>query len=86
MRRFLLALVCIQAVWGVALPVAAQGQPTSSPVNQVSVSRYGFADEDVGYLLFRLSDGRTIEAHRPDEPRIPASTTKVVTTVTEWTS
>jgi D-alanyl-D-alanine carboxypeptidase/D-alanyl-D-alanine-endopeptidase (penicillin-binding protein 4) len=57
------------------------GQPTSPPVNQVSVSRYGFADEDVGYLLFRLSDGRAVEAHRPDEPRIPASTTKVVTTV-----
>jgi D-alanyl-D-alanine carboxypeptidase/D-alanyl-D-alanine-endopeptidase (penicillin-binding protein 4) len=81
MRLFFLVLFCIQAAWGVAFPTAAHGQPTSPPVHQVSVSRYGFADEDVGYLLFRLSDGRTVEAHRPDEPRIPASTTKVVTTV-----
>ncbi|MGE0681455.1 MAG: D-alanyl-D-alanine carboxypeptidase/D-alanyl-D-alanine-endopeptidase [Candidatus Binatia bacterium] len=81
MRLFLLALLCIQAAWGVAFPVAVQGQSTSPPVNQVSISRYGFTDEDVGYLLFRLSDGRAVEAHRSDEPRIPASTTKVVTTV-----
>jgi len=81
MRRFLFALFCLQAIWGVAFPVAGQGQPPSPPVGQVSFSRYGFADEDVGYLLFRLSDGYALAAHRPDEPRIPASTTKVVTTV-----
>src|SRR5262249_23002277 len=42
--------------------------------------RYRFTDADVGYVLFDLTDGRLIEAHRPDEPRIPASTAKVVTT------
>lgn len=81
MRLFLLALLCIQAAWGIAFPAVGQGQPTSPPIHQVSLSRYGFADEDVGYLLLRLPDGRVVEAHRPDEPRIPASTTKVVTTV-----
>jgi serine-type D-Ala-D-Ala carboxypeptidase/endopeptidase (penicillin-binding protein 4) len=81
MRLFLLALLCVQAAWDIAFPTTVQGRSTSPPVNQVSISRYGFADEDVGYLLFRLSDGRTVEAHRPDEPRIPASTTKVVTAV-----
>lgn len=81
MRRFLLVLLCIQTAWGVVSPAAGQGQSASPPVNQGAFSRYGFADEDVGYLLFHLSDGQAVESHRPDEPRIPASTTKVVTTV-----
>ena len=64
------------------LPLATFSQTsTSSADSQAAFSRHGFADEDVGYILFRLHDGRTIEAHRPDEPRIPASTTKVVTAV-----
>lgn len=81
MQLVLLAFFCIQAAWGIAFPAVGQGQPPAPSVNQVSLSGYGFADEDVGYVLFHLSDGRTVEAHRPDEPRIPASTTKVVTTV-----
>jgi D-alanyl-D-alanine carboxypeptidase/D-alanyl-D-alanine-endopeptidase (penicillin-binding protein 4) len=81
MWLFLLLFLCVQVGWGVALLPVARSQTTSPPVNQVSFSRYGFADEDVGYLLFRLSDGRAVAAHRPNEPRIPASTTKVVTAV-----
>ena len=68
-------------ICGAALPTAAHGEPPPSSSVQVPFARYGFTAEDIGYILFRLSDGRTVEAHRPDELRIPASTTKVVTAV-----
>jgi D-alanyl-D-alanine carboxypeptidase/D-alanyl-D-alanine-endopeptidase (penicillin-binding protein 4) len=54
-------------------------QPPQSP--EVLLERSGLANEDVGYLLFDPVDGRTIEEHRADEPRVPASTTKVMTTI-----
>ncbi|MGH7962960.1 MAG: D-alanyl-D-alanine carboxypeptidase, partial [Candidatus Binatia bacterium] len=45
------------------------------------LARYGFAAEDVGYVLFDPVNGRVIAAHQPDLPRIPASTTKIVTLI-----
>jgi D-alanyl-D-alanine carboxypeptidase/D-alanyl-D-alanine-endopeptidase (penicillin-binding protein 4) len=45
------------------------------------LASYGFSETDIGYALFDPFDGRLLEEHRADEPRIPASTTKVVTTV-----
>jgi len=54
-------------------------QPPATP--DILLARSGFADEDVGYLLFDPSDGSAIEVHRADEPRIPASTSKVVTMI-----
>lgn len=53
--------------------------PPSTP--EALRARYGVVDEDLGYLLFDPVDGKILEAHRPDEPRIPASTAKIVTTV-----
>ena len=54
-------------------------QPPQSP--EVLLERSGLANEDIGYLLFDPVDGRAIEEHRADEPRVPASTTKVMTTI-----
>jgi D-alanyl-D-alanine carboxypeptidase/D-alanyl-D-alanine-endopeptidase (penicillin-binding protein 4) len=54
---------------------------TPRPAIESILTRYGLAKEDVGYLLFDPADGRTIAEHRADEPRIPASTAKVVTLV-----
>jgi D-alanyl-D-alanine carboxypeptidase/D-alanyl-D-alanine-endopeptidase (penicillin-binding protein 4) len=45
------------------------------------LTRSRFTDVDIGYLLFDLHDGSAVEAHRPDEPRVPASTAKTVTIV-----
>jgi D-alanyl-D-alanine carboxypeptidase/D-alanyl-D-alanine-endopeptidase (penicillin-binding protein 4) len=71
---FLLVVVFGLSTW-------AYGQTPPSPTSFPLYARYGFAEEDLGYLLFDLSDGKALEAHQPDEPRIPASTTKIVTTV-----
>jgi serine-type D-Ala-D-Ala carboxypeptidase/endopeptidase (penicillin-binding protein 4) len=59
----------------------ASGQTTPSPTLDHLLPQYGFADADVGYLLFDPTNGQTLEAHRPDESRIPASTTKVTTLI-----
>src|SRR5262245_40634742 len=56
-------------------------QAASSPTLARLLPHYDFADTDVGCLLFDLTDGHRIEAHQSDEPRIPASTAKIVTTV-----
>lgn len=63
-------------------PAVAQKAPPPPPsAPDVLLARSGFADEDVGYLLFDPADGSPIEAHRADEPKIPASTNKVVTMI-----
>src|SRR5207244_3895614 len=59
----------------------AFGQTTPSPTLERLLPQYGFADADVGCLLFDPATGSMLEAHRPDEPRIPASTTKVTTLI-----
>ncbi|HXG19265.1 MAG TPA: D-alanyl-D-alanine carboxypeptidase/D-alanyl-D-alanine-endopeptidase [Methylomirabilota bacterium] len=62
----------------VAAPSQSQTPPTS--VAELLLQRYDFKDEDVGYLLFDLTTGDRLASHRPDEPRIPASTSKLVVT------
>ncbi|NOT58156.1 MAG: D-alanyl-D-alanine carboxypeptidase/D-alanyl-D-alanine-endopeptidase [Deltaproteobacteria bacterium] len=59
--------------------VAKEPEPPRSAEELLAHSR--FADTDVGYLLFDLKDGSMVEAHRPDEPRVPASTFKAVTMI-----
>jgi D-alanyl-D-alanine carboxypeptidase len=59
--------------------VAKEPQPPLPPEELLARSR--FADTDIGYLLFDLQDGRVVEAHRPDEPRVPASTFKAATMI-----
>jgi serine-type D-Ala-D-Ala carboxypeptidase/endopeptidase (penicillin-binding protein 4) len=68
----------------VGLPLAVPlsfGQTASSPVLDRLLPQYGFTDTDIGSLLFDPANGYILEAHRPDEPRIPASTTKVITAI-----
>lgn len=59
--------------------VAKASAPPRSAEELLARSR--FADTDVGYLLLDLKDGSVIEAHRPDEPRVPASTFKAATMI-----
>ncbi len=59
--------------------VAKAPEPVRSSEELLARSR--FADTDVGYLLFDLHDGSMVEAHRPDEPRVPASTFKAATVI-----
>lgn len=64
------------------LPAVAQKAPPLPPSTpDVLLARSGFADEDVGYLLFDPADGSPIEAHRVDEPKVPASTNKIITMI-----
>lgn len=63
-------------------PLWAQSQTPPSPSSTSLLARYGFADEDAGYLLFDLSNGKALATHQPLIARIPASTAKVVTTIT----
>src|SRR6266545_2856827 len=74
--QFLLSLV----VLAVAAPPSL-GRTTPLPALERLLPQYRFADADVGYFLFDPVNGRILEAHRPDEPRIPASTTKVTTLI-----
>ena len=48
------------------------------------LERHRLRARDVGYYVFRLDDGRTVAAHDPDTPRIPASTTKLLTGLAAW--
>ncbi len=41
--------------------------------------QHRLAPQDVGYHLFRLADGQVVDTYDADTPRIPASTTKLVT-------
>jgi serine-type D-Ala-D-Ala carboxypeptidase/endopeptidase (penicillin-binding protein 4) len=61
------------------LAVVKEPEPPRSPEELLARSR--LADTDIGYLLFDLHDGSVVEAHRPDEPRVPASTAKTVTMI-----
>ncbi|MGE4092947.1 MAG: D-alanyl-D-alanine carboxypeptidase/D-alanyl-D-alanine-endopeptidase [Candidatus Binatia bacterium] len=57
-------------------------QPPAPPQSpDVLLERSGLADEEVGYLLFDPQTGRSLEEHRADEHRIPASTAKAVTMI-----
>jgi serine-type D-Ala-D-Ala carboxypeptidase/endopeptidase (penicillin-binding protein 4) len=74
-------LLCLLLV-AVGTPLQMSfGQTEPSPILERLLPQYGFADADVGCLLFDPANGHTLEAHRPDEPRIPASTTKVTTLI-----
>lgn len=48
------------------------------------LERHRLYAHDVGYYVFRLDNGRTVAAHDPDTPRIPASTTKLLTGLAAW--
>src|SRR5688572_13411710 len=64
-------------------PPAPVAQKERQPplTSEELLTRSRFAGADVGYLLFDIHDGSVVEAHPPDEPRVPASTLKAVTMI-----
>lgn len=48
------------------------------------LERYKLRATDVGYYLFRLDNGHVVATHDPHTPRIPASTTKLLTALAAW--
>jgi D-alanyl-D-alanine carboxypeptidase/D-alanyl-D-alanine-endopeptidase (penicillin-binding protein 4) len=78
--RWCVQLLLVVLVLAVAVPPSF-GQVTPPPALDRLLPQYEFADADVGCLLFDPANGHVLEAHRPDEPRIPASTTKVTTLI-----
>ena len=59
-------------------PVAPAATPHLPSLNRL-LKRHTLQATDVSYILFHLATGRVVSAHDPDTPRIPASTTKLVT-------
>ena len=57
----------------------AAAQKTSGNSIARLLQRYRLQAQDVGYYLFHLADGRVVASYDPDTPRIPASTTKLIT-------
>ena len=93
-HRLFLSLCLVALFLGLASPSSARvrkgrvpspsqatqaPEPPQSP--EVLLARSGLAQEDVAYLLFDPADGQAIEEYRADEPRVPASTTKVMTAI-----
>jgi D-alanyl-D-alanine carboxypeptidase/D-alanyl-D-alanine-endopeptidase (penicillin-binding protein 4) len=76
-RTPLLFVLFVAATMLLPVVVAAVTLVPSQPL----LSQFGFADEDVGFILFDPTTSDVLEAHRADEPRIPASTTKVTTMI-----
>lgn len=74
---FILAAI---ALWAVvfASPSGVRAQPAPKALKRL-LQQHQLDPQDVGYHLFRLTDGRVVDAYDADTPRIPASTTKLIT-------
>ena len=68
------------ALWAVvfAFPPDVRAQPAPKALKRL-LQQHRLDPQDVGYHLFRLTDGRVVDAYDADTPRIPASTTKLMT-------
>ncbi len=68
------------ALWAVvfAFPPGVGAQPAPKALKRL-LQQYRLDPQDVGYHLFRLTDGRVVDTYDADTPRIPASTTKLIT-------
>ena len=68
------------ALWAVVLafPQNAWAQPAPKALTRL-LQQHQLDPQDVGYHLFRLTDGRVVDTYDADTPRIPASTTKLIT-------
>ncbi len=75
--RFTLAGI---ALWTVvlALPQDVRAHPAPQALKRL-LQQHQFAPQDVGYHVFHLTDGRVVDTYNADTPRIPASTTKLIT-------
>ncbi len=76
-------LACTLAVIALWLGVLASPQCVRAQTSPKSLKRllqhHRLDSQDVGYHLFRLTDGRVVDTYDADTPRIPASTTKLMT-------
>ncbi len=68
------------ALWAAvfAFPQGVQAQPAPKTLTRL-LQQHRLNPQDVGYHLFRLTDGRVVDTYDADTPRIPASTTKLIT-------
>ena len=68
------------ALWTMvfAFPQNAWAQPAPETLKRL-LQQHRLDPQDVGYHLFRLTDGRVVDTYDADTPRIPASTTKLIT-------
>ncbi len=68
------------ALWAVAFafPQGVQAQTSPKTLTRL-LQQHRLDPQDVGYHLFRLTDGRVVDTYDADTPRIPASTTKLIT-------
>ena len=74
---FILAAI---ALWAVvfAFPPGVWAQSTPKTLKRL-LQQYQLAPQNVGYHLFRLTGGQVVDTYDADTPRIPASTTKLIT-------
>lgn len=83
-RRALWLVLLVTAGWVYTPgPDSAFAGPSEDRLARL-LERHRLRARDVGYYVFRLDDDRTVAAHDPDAPRIPASTTKLLTGLAAW--
>ena len=76
-----LAFILAGIVLGVVVfsfPQNTWAQPASETLKRL-LRQHQLDPQDVGYHLFRLTDGQVVDTYDADTPRIPASTTKLIT-------
>ncbi len=74
---FILAAIALGIVI-FAFPQNARAQPAPETLKRL-LQQHQLDPQDVGYHLFRLTDGQVVDTYDADTPRIPASTTKLIT-------
>ena len=82
-RVAICGLACILAglaLWAAvfAFPSGVRAQPAPQALTRL-LQQHRLDPRDVGYHLFRLTDGRVVDTYDADTLRIPASTTKLIT-------
>jgi len=61
-----------------AFPHNVRAQPAPETLKRL-LQQHQLDPQDVGYHLFRLTDGQVVDTYDANTPRIPASTTKLIT-------
>ena len=78
---FRLAFILAAGALGIvifAFPQNIRAQPAPETLKRL-LQQHQLDPQDIGYHLFRLTDGQVVDTYDADTPRIPASTTKFIT-------
>ena len=78
---FRLAFILAAGALGIvifAFPQNVRAQPAPETLKRL-LQQHQLDPQDIGYHLFRLTDGQVVDTYDADTPRIPASTTKLIT-------